>query len=389
MVKFDDADGVWRTVGGRRIFIKNGQDLASAMKESGKFNKGKKTNIKIKQGDPIEEMAKDRIKEKENTLNNDKILLDGMKKRGLEEINGTTQKDLENRIKKNEEYLKQAKEQEKDFTKEAEKEDKKIHKEPNERTIREELKDIEKERENKDLRGKGLTDDEIDKGYKDVNEALRDKTNSEYEEYKKMRLDDPNKYTNEDIKKFNELDKKYLDRFSKEETQVVRYRDGYAVVQNGGIQKTFDNVNDAKKFESELKKDHIFNMTAEYPRAASSPSFESMGLNVADKKGFSDYLREKYGTDDFRIINFENKAGAKKIYEEFKKKEIDKQNAKYPDYEEKGYGVKYYNVEDALNDPNHPTNQYINKKLRQKAYNKYMKEHPGSKMSFEDFLKKQ
>jgi len=29
--------GVWRTVSGRRIFIKDGQDLTSAMKESGKF----------------------------------------------------------------------------------------------------------------------------------------------------------------------------------------------------------------------------------------------------------------------------------------------------------------------------------------------------------------
>ena len=29
--------GVWRTIGGRRVFIKNGKDLASAMKESGKF----------------------------------------------------------------------------------------------------------------------------------------------------------------------------------------------------------------------------------------------------------------------------------------------------------------------------------------------------------------
>lgn len=36
----DEIGGVWRTVGGRRIFIKDGQDLASAMKESGKFNKG-------------------------------------------------------------------------------------------------------------------------------------------------------------------------------------------------------------------------------------------------------------------------------------------------------------------------------------------------------------
>ena len=37
MAKVDDVNGVWRTVGGRRIFIKDGQDLASAMKESGKF----------------------------------------------------------------------------------------------------------------------------------------------------------------------------------------------------------------------------------------------------------------------------------------------------------------------------------------------------------------
>lgn len=38
----DDIGGVWRTVGGRRIFIKDGQDLATAMKESGKFEKYKK-----------------------------------------------------------------------------------------------------------------------------------------------------------------------------------------------------------------------------------------------------------------------------------------------------------------------------------------------------------
>ena len=35
------ATGIFRTVGGRRIFIKEGQDLASAMKESGKFKKKK------------------------------------------------------------------------------------------------------------------------------------------------------------------------------------------------------------------------------------------------------------------------------------------------------------------------------------------------------------
>ena len=40
MKKYDGEQGVWRTVGGRRIFIREGQDLASAMKESGKFTKG-------------------------------------------------------------------------------------------------------------------------------------------------------------------------------------------------------------------------------------------------------------------------------------------------------------------------------------------------------------
>lgn len=34
-------DGVWRTVGGRRIFIKDGQSLTEAMKDSGKFESKK------------------------------------------------------------------------------------------------------------------------------------------------------------------------------------------------------------------------------------------------------------------------------------------------------------------------------------------------------------
>lgn len=39
---YDNEDGVWRTVGGRRVFIRTGQSLSSAMKESGKFNSIKK-----------------------------------------------------------------------------------------------------------------------------------------------------------------------------------------------------------------------------------------------------------------------------------------------------------------------------------------------------------
>lgn len=35
--KYDDVGGIWRTIGGRRVFIKTGQSLEDAMKESGKF----------------------------------------------------------------------------------------------------------------------------------------------------------------------------------------------------------------------------------------------------------------------------------------------------------------------------------------------------------------
>ena len=39
----DEIGGVWRTVGGRRIFIKDGEDLYTAMKKSGKFKSSKES----------------------------------------------------------------------------------------------------------------------------------------------------------------------------------------------------------------------------------------------------------------------------------------------------------------------------------------------------------
>ena len=44
----DSAGGVWRTIGGRRIFIKDGEGLASAMKASGKFKTGSGAKNKYK-----------------------------------------------------------------------------------------------------------------------------------------------------------------------------------------------------------------------------------------------------------------------------------------------------------------------------------------------------
>jgi len=38
-------DGIWRTVSGRRIFIKEGQSLSDAINKSGKFKKNIKNKI--------------------------------------------------------------------------------------------------------------------------------------------------------------------------------------------------------------------------------------------------------------------------------------------------------------------------------------------------------
>ena len=41
---YDSSEGVWRTIGGRRVFIRKGQSLSDAMKESGKFKRKGYTN---------------------------------------------------------------------------------------------------------------------------------------------------------------------------------------------------------------------------------------------------------------------------------------------------------------------------------------------------------
>ena len=44
---FNEGDGVWRTVGGKRIFIADGEDLKTAMKNSGKFDNILKNKDKL------------------------------------------------------------------------------------------------------------------------------------------------------------------------------------------------------------------------------------------------------------------------------------------------------------------------------------------------------
>lgn len=62
-------DGVWRTVGGRRIFIKNGEDLVTAMKNSGKFNH----NDEYDRAHGVYKKEEDEIKERNKKLHREAI----------------------------------------------------------------------------------------------------------------------------------------------------------------------------------------------------------------------------------------------------------------------------------------------------------------------------
>ena len=72
--KFDASDGVWRTIGGRRIFIKNKQPLSEAMKQSGKFKKAS-------------DITRNEYKNIEAELNKDTELLRDREADPVEEIN--------------------------------------------------------------------------------------------------------------------------------------------------------------------------------------------------------------------------------------------------------------------------------------------------------------
>lgn len=105
MVKSNDLGGVWRTIGGRRIFIKDGQELASAMKESGKFKTSNKNQEYSKLEDfksleKYKNMTSEELYEKAPLYGEDKILEDINKERGFDgKPTQLSNKELDDKIK--------------------------------------------------------------------------------------------------------------------------------------------------------------------------------------------------------------------------------------------------------------------------------------------------
>lgn len=85
-----DIGGVWRTVGGRRIFIKDGEDLETAMKNSGKFrNKKQEKETKNENEYKKYENFNEEIKELEEE--SDKVYQEARKMGTIGSINTYTE----------------------------------------------------------------------------------------------------------------------------------------------------------------------------------------------------------------------------------------------------------------------------------------------------------
>ncbi len=107
MANKNDSDGVWRTISGRRVFIRNGQSISSAMKASGKFKSKKNESTKNKT--KMQEMAvkgapeKD-LKDQYKTSLNDVSKMEYEGKINKDEYEKSVKNINDNYIKKRNEY---------------------------------------------------------------------------------------------------------------------------------------------------------------------------------------------------------------------------------------------------------------------------------------------
>lgn len=291
MSKYDESDGVWRTVGGRRIFIRDGQSLSDAMKSSGKFKSAKKrTDYKTK----IEEIKATRKANEE---------LDRDLKWAKEQYEQDRDKDaykrrvntIENKRKENDDYKQSLKGNDGKQLKE------KYMNIPQEERVKayeegKNWKDLVKEKENnkvKSLSGKNETDnkgrevsqkeyDEFRQAYREGKISKEDYRNDNYDALKEKKSNNFSKMSDQELKDeldhnrsmLNEMDRRLSGRYelSDEQREKLESRAAH-------YESTKDDIRD------ELRR-----------RKGMEPVNRENEMTASQAKA-------KYGTDNEEIIN--------------------------------------------------------------------------------------
>ena len=296
----DYENGVWRTIGGRRVFIRNGESLPSAMKRSGKFERKQKIqNYETEDRRYLNDLYKENKISKEQYDNATKSDIEHYSKRlkGKDELPDIPEayrhyeNDYENELRAREYgYGSRKMPEEKDYLPGGKKWN----------------KEWESAREVK------LNKDKFNKLKEESNNIKKQTDNVKQEKYEynlyKRAKENPDSIDpmTENSTDWEALDRKYSDRYKEEYIKVKRYPDDY---------NNHEYISVKRNLDEKLK----------VPRASGAKDFSEYGIRIEDedvKTRFSDYLRDKYGTDDFRIISYDDSKKAQNIYSEFNKQEL-------------------------------------------------------------------
>jgi len=406
----DDISGVWRTIGGRRVFIKDGQDLASAMKESGKFKKGRKlTNDeksdlehqnfeefkkRVEEYNRKKESEKTKtqdLQEKANREKADYLKMDDQELRDELEHNRRMLGEMERRL--NGSYKISEEEQE-------ELERRAAHYESTKDDIRDELR-----------RRKGI--DPVERDYAHGKEQLIDdfvKNNPKWED---------------GIYDEEEADRMFEANGSR--TWEVVYDRLYEKAHPGKTKTEIKKDIDYIPAQERLAKEKI--SSEEYNKRLDNEYNNLKNGKINTKEYFkrTDDIMDNYTTDRIEkgqakarektndIMNKDIRTKAKTNFGKEQVMEYLKNNPTEIHEIEEGYDYMVANriaqeykigkrkaqniinkvtIEDVENMRKEGTKERIkaeqksiNDAIRRKAYQKYLKEHPNSKMKFEDFIK--
>lgn len=321
MTNYKDDNGVWRTVGGRRIFIRDGEDLATAMKKSGKFNSksNKKSGFYNKLSKEEQKKYDDYLKKGyskediENTLmyknQEDRMRETEIKLASDEEI-----KDLQNKAKKifNQERLEKYNE---NWQKQIEENNAKMEKD---------VTDL--QNQINDFRNKSYQSNDALERHRYWKEAER-LQNKYYERFRE------NERANAKIKK-EEPNEKYINIEA-----YAGYKDKFN--ETWGNDGSSDKVVSAKMYTNDEFMEHLEDANWHSERK------QLLEANLTNKE--LSYIKDRTKVSAWGVENLTGKEQVDSLIKEAK------------------------------------SNNQISSSLRQKAYQKYLKAHPNSKMSFEDF----
>ena len=391
----NDIGGVWRTIGGRRVFIKDGQDLASAMIESGKFKnlrsdyrKAKKEDTKVKEEEDKKrlEIAKDIAKEIYGKNMSDE-LLERKAKEILEHQDGEVLEkgdksytNANGQIERSTEYLKKWQEDLKKANKESKEEKKETFISqstnpfyPDKEYSEEELKQMENsgvKPMNNTYSGSGWKGINADKNLstKEQAKAITDTMKEQYPDVKISRKSDV--YSGGSSIDFNIMssDKdlyisdKDIDKFGSEQLFNTDITRGY------GFERWANENVENYRTEHRYSADDV----KKYAKETLNNIRNHEEQNVRGNEWYlSDYGKE--------VVTELNKQANSYTYDD---------SDAMTDYFNHG---TYMNISiGKWNKPyevNQTTNNFMNNKIRQKAYEKYLKEHPASEMTFQEFEK--